>query len=84
MRVLGCYGKGEGKLYGPKGVTVDSIGMVYVSEERNHRISVFSSDGQFIHCFDGGNSIKTPRGLAVDASGVVYVCDKDANSIEFF
>ena len=63
-----------GKLDFPVGVTIDSDDMVYVSELLNHRVSVFTSGGQFMMSF---GEFRRPFGLAVDTSGVVYVCDFD-------
>ena len=72
MRVGGT----EQALYG---VAVDSSGRVYVSEYCNHRVSVFTSEGQFVTSFGSkgkglGQFNHTSEGLAVDSSGVVYVC----------
>ena len=53
--------------------------MVYVSEFNNHRVSVFTSEGQFVSSFGSPGSqqggFDQPTGVAVDNSGVVYVCD---------
>ena len=46
---------------------------VYISEYKNHRISVFTCDGQFVTSFGADVAEFDPRGLAVDNSGVVYV-----------
>ena len=63
------------------GVAVDSRGMVFVSESKNHRISVFTTEGQFVKSF-GQRGTKVgefncPRWLAVDDCGVLCVCDRD-------
>ena len=62
--------------------------MVYVSEGWGHRISVFTSEGQFVTSF-GNNREKSgefnyPCGLAVDDCGVVYVCDQNCGRIQLF
>ena len=53
--------------------------MVYVSEQDNHRISMFTTEGQFVTSFGregaGPGEFNRPQGLAVDNNGVVYVCD---------
>lgn len=36
---------------GPIGIAVDTTGVVYVSENNNHRVSVFTSDGQLVTLF---------------------------------
>ena len=71
VRVIGRHGRGRGELAGPKGVTIDtSCDMVYVSEWDNHRVSVFTSEGQFVTTFV---LEEAPEGLAVDSSGV-FAC----------
>lgn len=62
--------------------------MVYVSECLNHRISVFTSEGQFVMLFGKRGSrpgeFEFPYGLAVDESGVLYVCDNVTNRLQIF
>ena len=62
--------------------------MVYVSEDNNCRVSVFTTKGQFVTSFGkrgvGPGEFVCPRGLAVDDCGVVYVCDKDNNRCDVF
>ena len=62
--------------------------MVYVSDTCNHRISAFTSEGQFMTSFGGKGKgpgeFYCPYGLAVDDSGVVYVCDGHNNRIQMF
>ncbi len=43
--------KCEGNLKGPVDIAIDTSGLIYVSEDANHRISVFTSEGQFISTF---------------------------------
>jgi len=64
---------GVGKLNKPIGNAVDTNGVLYVSESHNHRISLFTTDCQFITSF--GEKGKGPGGLAMDESGVVFVCE---------
>ena len=56
----------------PNGVAIDSGNLVYVSELGNWRVSVFTSQGNFVTSF--GKGLGLPRGLTVNDSGVVYVC----------
>ncbi len=61
-------------------LTIDTSDKVYVGDW-NHRISVFTTDGQFLTSF---MRPEYPSGLAVDASGVVCVCDSEKNHIQLF
>ena len=52
---------------------------MYVTDE-NHRVSVYTSNGQFIKCFgtrgSGEGELNYPKGVAVDnTTGALYVCD---------
>ncbi|XP_019861261.1 PREDICTED: RING finger protein nhl-1-like, partial [Amphimedon queenslandica] len=83
-KFVGQFGNkrfGPGQLNGPMGITTDTAatGLVYVSEWGNHRISVFTSDGNFVNKFGSMgrnvNQFDTPYGLAFNEDGTLYVCD---------
>ena len=79
--MFGRHGQGRGELNSPPAVAIDTNNLVYVSESGNHRVSVFTSEGQFVVSLgkmgQGLGELKCPRGLAVDDSGVVYVSDNN-------
>ena len=85
--MFGRHGQGRGELNGPCGIAIDTSGMVYVSEDGNDRVSVFTSDGQFLTSVGrrgtGPGEFISPYGLAVD-NGVVYVCDFINNRVQIF
>jgi sugar lactone lactonase YvrE len=70
----------------PSGVTLDSVGDVYVADTLNHRIrkvtpggvvSTFAGSGTASH-FDGtgaGADFSSPGGVTVDSMGLLYVAD---------
>jgi DNA-binding beta-propeller fold protein YncE len=59
-----------------------------VTEYGNHRISVFKTTGEFVHCFcTYGNKkgeLCYPVGVAIDRDGFVYICDQGNNRIQVF
>jgi len=63
----------------PSGVTTDSSGNVYVSDNSNNRVQKFDSDGNYLTEWGsygtGDGEFRSLRGLAVDSSGNVYVVD---------
>ena len=62
--------------------------MVYVIEQDNHRVSVFTCEGKFLTSFGTKGrepeQFNGPSGIAVDKSGVVYVADTSNHRIQLF
>jgi NHL repeat len=56
----GNSGGAAGALDSPVGIAVDGAGNVFVAEESNHRISVFTSAGTFVKAF--GRDVAEPDG----------------------
>ena len=59
-----------------------------VTEVRNHRVSMFQTNGQFVKCFgrkgSGLGQLDKPRGIAMDFNKMLYVCDCGNNRIQIF
>ncbi len=49
----GSFGTGDGELNNPFGVAVDSSGYTYVTDEENHRVQKFDSDGNLVGWWGG-------------------------------
>ena len=81
---------GQGKLMFPQDVLVHSSGMVYVADSWNHRIAVFSQDGeQLVHTFgsEGGakGELNWPSALATPPDGChLYVGDCRNHRVQVF
>ena len=87
LNAFGGYGNVmDGQIPGglmnePWGVAVGPDGNVYVADTWNHRIQVFTPDGQFLRMWSvfevNGlpDGFWGPRGIALDASGRVFVTD---------
>ena len=75
--MFGSKGSTPGKFSYPYNVAIDSNGVVYVTDYRNHRVQLFSADGQFILSFGSEGSqhgqLKYPLGICVDSTNTVYV-----------
>ena len=85
--LLRMFGRGLEELQSPRFIAIDDLGMIYVGNW-NGRISVFTSDGQFVVSFgnegEQPGEFNRPNGLAVDSCGVLYVCDTDNERIQLF
>ena len=61
--------------------------MVYVTEDGNHHVSVFTCEGKFLSSFgsegSGPGQFNHPRGIMVDKSGMIIVSDRE-NRLQFF
>ena len=86
--MFGKKGSGDGELNFPTSVTIDSDDTVYVTECNNRRVSMFTSEGQFLRSFgtygEGPGQFYNPRGIAVDRDGLVYVSDTGNDRIQIF
>lgn len=86
---IGGQGTGEGQLDGPKDVGLDADGNLYVSEIGNHRIQVFTPEGEFLREWGGQGAapgqFNEPWGLAVDQErSFVYVADTWNHRVQKF
>ena len=82
--LLGSFGSegtgpGEFGIAGIGAITLDSAGTnLYVTDESNHRVEVFSSGGSYessIGDASGPGYLSQPYGVAVSGTGRVYVAD---------
>jgi sugar lactone lactonase YvrE len=84
----GITGSEPGQFNEPSDVAVDTVGNVYVSDRKNHRLQKFDSEGFFIAQWGGmgsGNGqLAFPEGIATDPAGNVYVADTGNDRIQKF
>ena len=88
VSAFGSEGRFNGEFYGPMGIAINATGHIYVADEENSRIQVFTPSGEFATAFgtygsDAGE-LDTPVGIAVNSTGYVYVADADNNRITVF
>lgn len=62
-------GKGPGQFNLPHGIWVRE-GRVYVADRQNHRIQIFTLDGEYI---EEWGSFRQPCNLSIDEAGIVYI-----------
>ena len=78
---FGEHGQDEGDFRFPYGVSFDRAGNVYVADTGNHRIQVFSADGEFIRKLDKCDNAGIAIGLC---TGMIFVTQGFGDRILLF
>jgi ABC-type Fe3+ transport system permease subunit/DNA-binding beta-propeller fold protein YncE len=85
---FGHSGTGPGELNRPEGLCVDAQDRVYVADSCNHRIVVYSRDGNLLRTYGkpgkGRGELSYPYDICVDAAGRQYVCEFGNSRIQVF
>ncbi len=68
----GTPGNGPGEFRLPHSLWVDGSGRVLVCDRENHRVQVFTSEGEYITTWVG---FKQPTDIYIDPDGIVYVSE---------
>ena len=85
IRSFGVFGIGEGKIFRPMGVQVDSARRVYVSDVYQNVIQVYDHIGTYLGTvYDLDNPMRTPLGLAVSGDNRIYVASQNSAKVEVF
>ena len=84
----GLPGPGIDQFYWPTGIAVNASGYVYVVDDWNNRIKVFTPSGGYVTQWGQQGTLpgqfEYPYGIAVNASGYVYVTDINNERIQEF
>jgi DNA-binding beta-propeller fold protein YncE len=85
---IGRAGTGAAQFNRPEGICVDSHDRLYVADSCNHRIQIFSPDGQLIAAYGkagtGLGELSYPYDICVDEAGRQYVCEFGNSRIQVF
>jgi DNA-binding beta-propeller fold protein YncE len=76
---FGSAGRGAGQLGGPFGVAIGPDGNVYVCDVENHRVHVFSPEGDKRREWPASG-----MGIATDPAGRVYLADERAHVVRVY
>src|SRR5262249_37700879 len=85
---VGHEGSGSGEFSRPEGIGIDRSNRVYVADSCNHRIQVFSPEGNFLRAYGQAGSrrgeLSYPYDVQVAADGRQYVCEFGNSRIQVF
>jgi streptogramin lyase len=89
---LGEFGKGSGtgddQFNSPVAMAFDTQDRLYVTDELNHRVTIFDASGKFLHKWDaagsGDGEFNGPAGIAVDRENHVYIVDQHNSRVQKF
>jgi streptogramin lyase len=73
-------GNGLGHVHG---MTIDSLGNIYVSDNGNSRIMKFNQNGDYLLQF-GNGLLSGQKGIAADSNDNIYIVDTGNNNIKKF
>ena len=82
------YGRGDGQWILPVAMALDGQGVVYVTDEQQHRLTALDTDGNFVRQWgepgsDAGQ-LNGPAGLAIGADETLYVVEQGNNRVQRF
>jgi len=85
---IGAIGDGNGAMFRPKGIGVDSEGHVYVVEGSHDMVQVLDREGRLLYYFGqqgtGFGDFRLPTGLFVDRNDKVFVVDSYNRRVQIF
>ena len=88
LRVIGREGSGDGEFDRAEGLGLDRAERLYVADSCNHRIQIFSPEGQWLRSYGrAGTSLgemSYPYDVRVDAAGFQFVCEFGNSRIQIF
>ena len=80
------YGSGDGQMVWPVAMAFDSNDRLFLTDEQNQRVSVYSSDGAFLNKWgaagSGEGEFNGPAGITLDSDDNVYVVDQHNHRVQ--
>ena len=85
---FGGEGSSAGRFAGPWGVAVNERNEIAVTDRKNNRVQIFSSDGTYLRSFgsegDEEGEFNNPTGIAYLNNGSIVVADSGNNRLQVF
>ena len=88
LQSIGHEGKDDGQFMRPEGLGIDRAGRFYAADSCNHRVQIFSPDGQWLKTYGGAGrgpgELSYPYDVRVDDAGYQYVCEFGNSRVQIF
>ena len=88
LDAISSQGTGEGEFLWPASLIIDRNDTLYLSDEATHRISAFSTGGDYLSSWgehgDADGQLNRPSGIAFDPDENVYVVDTLNHRVQKF
>ena len=88
IQAFGSPGTAIGQHNRAEGLGIDANDRLYVADSCNHRIQIFSRDGQFLSAFgragSGPGELSYPYDVRIDAEGNRFVCEFGNSRVQIF
>ena len=85
LHTIGTHGSGDGQLFGPTDLSVDSFSNLVVCDPNNRRLQFFTLDGQLVGKIEGRyTGLMSPNSVAVSPTGQLYVTDTYKHCVHVF
>jgi len=82
------YGSGDGQLVWPVAMDFDSQENLYVTDEQNHRVTVYDAGWNYRVTWGffgtGDGEFNGPAGIAIDSEDIIYVVDQHNSRVQKF
>jgi len=88
VRQFGIAGTAPGEFNRAEGLGIDAEDRIYVADSCNHRVQIFSPDGQFLTAYGkpgtAPGEMSYPYDVRIDAQGFQYVCEFGNSRVQIF
>jgi DNA-binding beta-propeller fold protein YncE len=82
------YGSGDGQFTLAVAMALDRQERLYITDEDNHRITVYDLSGNYLNKWgtfgSGKGEVNGPAGIAIDSQDQIYISDQHNHRIQIF